>query len=279
MADTLTTITTRADAIEDSEKTSFDLRIVDTTDAMADPKDITLNVSLTLGALIKKYYEGEFKDEWIRAVYRPRAGKVFTVSCASVFQALIPSAFPAYIFIMNETTMVKYKLEYAGPSTGAPFTVSSPDMNWLHFFVPVTCNASRPMIKERVQAALQSTHLRLNDGPNDFKCIDTEKGKWHANFSMVPGERGLVPENLYRLHAIVMPDKSEIGTWISPELMDKMSQNCPKCYQWLRWNDCNCPKEKSKNSAIKAAKNSDNAERRKRKAASVASFSQDDLSF
>ena len=266
--------------IFDGRSWAFDVLLIDRTKGIADPN----NVSGVLGDYISIRIANHFnyeaagisETEWsdmCRAVFRPRAGNVFTVNVREIFQPLFPECLDKIFFIQDADDQdSKFKLCWKGETTIAPFASSSSDIRWFHFFIPVTCLASKPEIKTMVTGKLEEIGVKALPEEKDFKEINPEQGKWHVNFEIQQGRADMIAENLYKLAKLEI-EKCVIKTYMSPLFMEKIPQNCPGCYTWLKFNECFCPKKGERKDSYKRAKDGQAAAQRKRRMQAASSSS------
>ena len=255
--------------IIDGARWAFDITLVEQTDGTANPATVNGVMADYVAIITARHFDtAQFTDEeWIdqfRATYRPKGGKVWTVNISAIFKPLFPKCLPEEIFVMDpDNSDSKFKGKYRGETIIAPFHPTASDTRWMHLFVPITCLASRPEIRIAFQGKLEEVGLKLKEEDKDFKLIQPDIGKWHANFGVTRVDP--VAENLYKLAQLEI---NGIGmrTYISPQFMEHgLPQNCPRCYSWLRWNPCFCPDKKAKKDGYQRAKDGVNAARRKRR--------------
>ena len=99
-------ISVKAYELKDGQLWAFDLQLVDQKKGAANPA----TVNEVLGDAIAKFVArhcnidgltDEVFQTYFRALYRPAAGKVFTINIREVFKPLIPKALPDYIFVQD----------------------------------------------------------------------------------------------------------------------------------------------------------------------------------
>ena len=138
--------------IKDGRTFAFDLQWKDQTIGTEDPNNVNGVLADYISIKVANFYNyegaGITDTEWIgmfRAVYRPRAGKVWTVNVREAFKPLFPDCLPEDIFIQDaDKKDSKFKMCWKGATTTAPFTPSESDVRWMHLFFPATCLASSP---------------------------------------------------------------------------------------------------------------------------------------
>ena len=136
----------------------------------------------------------------------------------------------------------------------------------MHIFIPVTLLASEPELHAATAAMLEKLGLTIKTEDKDFKLIDPSKGKWHVNFRMKEHSDILITENLSMLAKFTVRDIG-INTFMSPEFIKLIPDNCTKCYVWKRYHKCMCPPDQGKmKSEHKRYKDQEAAAKRKRRA-------------
>ena len=116
-------------AVKDGRTFAFDLKWLDQTIGTEDPNNINGVLADYISMRVAEYYNYEDAGitdlEWegmFRAVFRPRAGKVWTVNVREVFKPLFPACLPEHIFIKDANKKEsKFKLSWKGETTNAPF--------------------------------------------------------------------------------------------------------------------------------------------------------------
>ena len=263
-------ITAKKHEIVDGARWAFDLQLVDQKIGTANPASANGVIADYIAATTAKFFNpGEFTDaEWadqFRATFRPRGGKAWTVNVSAILKPLFPKCLPEFIFVMDpDNRDSKFKATYRGETTVAPFAASSSDVRWLHLFIPTTCLASRPEIRTAIEGKLESVGMTLRPDEKDCHCIKPEIGKWHANFNIKNLQNGSVAENLYKLAQFEIRSIG-IRTYMSPQFMEALPQNCPKCYTWTKWDTCFCPEKTTKKDGYRRAQDGANQARRKRR--------------
>ena len=99
---------------------AFDLKLEEQTIGTEDPAKVSAVLGDVVSGYIARYFNyqeiGLTETEWAnmhRAVYRPRAGKVFTVSIREAFKSYILGCLPPYIFVMDaDKKESKFKLSW-----------------------------------------------------------------------------------------------------------------------------------------------------------------------
>ena len=268
----ITILTAKKHELIDGRTWAFDLVLIEQTDGTADPASVNGVLGDYMAAISVRHFNineaGVTEDEWtnlFRAVFRPKAGKVFTVNVREVLKPLFPKCLPEYIFVKDPTKATsKFKLAWKGETTIAPFMSTAPDSRWMHLFVPATCLASKPELKIAITGKLEEVGLTIKPEEKDFNCIQPAIGKWHVNFTINNGMKKDIAENLYKLAKLEV-EQIGINTYISPEFMNKLTENCPGCYTWLKFNPCFCPHKGQKKDGYKRAKDGEAAAQRKRR--------------
>ena len=266
----IATIQAPGHEIRDGRNYAFDLQLKDQTMGTEDPNNVNGVLADYISIRVANYYNyeaaGITDTEWVgffRAVYRPRAGKVWTVNVREAFKPLFPYCLPEVIFIQDANKREsKFKLGWKGATTIAPFAPSESDVRWMHLFVPLTCLASKPELKTATTGVLEQCGMELKKEEKDFKCIIPEQGKWQVNFSIKSGDQ--VAENLYKL-AKFKVEGCGIKSFVSPKFMNKLPENCFGCYTWLKYNECFCEKKRQKKDGYKRAMDGQAAAQRKRR--------------
>jgi hypothetical protein len=216
------------------------------------------------------FEEAEWTDLF-RAVFRPRAGKVFTVNVRESFAPLFPQCLPKEFYIQDaDNHESKFMLRWKGDTATAPFNPSTSDVRWSHLFTPATYLGSKAEFLIAVKGKFEEIGMQLKSEEKDFKCIDSQQGKWHVNFEIKSGS--IVAENLYKLAKFEV-EKCAIKTYLSPQFMEKLPENCKKCYAWLKYNECFCPKAEARKDGFKRAKDGQAAAQRKRRMQAASSSS------
>ena len=257
-------------AVKDGRTFAFDLKWLDQTIGTEDPNNINGVLADYISMRVAEYYNYEDAGitdlEWegmFRAVFRPRAGKVWTVNVREVFKPLFPACLPEHIFIKDANKKEsKFKLSWKGETTNAPFNPSESDVTWMHFFFPATCHASLPEKKVATAGLLEQCGMELKKEEKDFHCIIPHQGKYQVNFGITSAD--IVAENLYKL-AKFKVEGCGVKTYISPKFMAKLPENCTGCYTWLRFNKCFCDMKGQKKDSYKRAKDGEAAAQRKRR--------------
>ena len=275
---TMTVSAKKAHEIKDERSHTFDLQLMQQTIGTEDPAKISAVLADYISIMVALQFDYEaagFTDnEWsdiFRAVYRPRAGKVFTVNVRETFSSLFPHCLPQDIFIQDaDNQESKFKLHWKGETVTAPFNPSTSDTRWVHLFTAATYLGSKAEFMIAVKGKFEEVGMTLKSEDRDFKCIDPKQGKWTANFEIKSGNT--VAENLYKLAKFEV-EKSSIKTYISPQFMEKLPENCNRCFAWLKFNECFCPKKDVKKDGYKRAKDGEAAAQRKRRFQAASSSS------
>jgi hypothetical protein len=266
--------------IFDGRSWAFDIQLTDQTKGTADPNKVSgvLGDYISLQMAYHFNYEaaGISEIEWsdmCRAVFRPRAGNVWTVNVREIFKPLFPACLDKIFFIQDADDQdSKFKLCWKGETTIAPFAPASSDIRWFHFFIPATCLASKPEIKTAIAGKLEEIGIKMKPEEKDFKQTIPAQGKWHVNFELQQGRADMIAENLYKLAKLEI-ENCGIKTYMSPTFMEKIPQNCPGCYTWLKFNECFCPKKDERKDGYKRAKDGHAAAQRKRRMQAASSSS------
>jgi hypothetical protein len=275
---TLTISAKKAHEIRDERSTTFDVEWVQQTISTESPGKISAVLAdfISIRVALQFDYEaaGFTDNEWsdiFRAVWRPRAGKVFTVNVRESFASLFPRCLPQDIFIQDaDNQESKFKLRWKGETVTAPFNPSTSDTRWAHLFTPATYLGSKAEFMIAVKGKFEEVGMHLKTEDRDFKCIDPKEGKWTANFEIKSGN--MVAENLYKLAKFEV-EKSGIKTYLSPQFMEKLPENCNRCFTWLKFNECFCPKKDVRKDGYKRAKDGEAAAQRKRRFQAASSSS------
>ena len=271
-ADCIVEITAKKHELIDGRSWAFDLVLLEQTDGTADPASVNAVLGDYIAAISARHFDmeeaGVTEEEWtnlFRAVFRPKAGKVYTVNVRAILKPLFPKCLPNAIFIKDPANpSSKFKLAWKGETTIAPFMQTASDSRWMHLIVPATCLASKPELKIAVTGKLEEIGLTIKTEERDFKCIQPEIGKWHVNFTIKDEKKDDIAENLYKLAKLEV-EQVGVKTYISPEFMNKLGENCPGCYVWLRHNPCFCSRKGQNKDAYKRAKDGAAAAQRKRR--------------